>query len=80
MFLFLGYIRNEAIGLSPTWRQLTHGLQSLCLLYPQQETNTHYPYFTQTLTEAVSEWNEHTRAAYVFMMDFDGIRRFVQYP
>ena len=28
---------------------------------------SHYPYFTQTLTEAVSEWNEHTRAAYAFM-------------
>ena len=24
---------------------------------------SHYPYFTQTLAEAVSEWNQHTRAA-----------------
>ena len=41
---------------------------------------SHYPYFTQTLTEAVSEWNQHTRAAYAFMKGSDGIRRFVQYP
>ena len=41
---------------------------------------SHYPYFTQTLTEVVSEWNEHTRAAYAFMKGSDGIRRFVQYP
>ena len=40
---------------------------------------SHYPYFTQTLTEAVSEWNQHTRAAYAFMKGSDGIRRFVQY-
>ena len=41
---------------------------------------SHYPYFTQTLTEAVSEWNQHTRAAYAFIKGSDGIRRFVQYP
>ena len=41
---------------------------------------SHYPYFTQTLTEAVSEWNKRTRAAYAFMKGSDGIRRFIQYP
>ena len=41
---------------------------------------SHYPHFAQTLTEAVSEWNQHTRAAYAFMKGSDGIIRFIQYP